>query len=164
MTQPIHVLFVCADNATRSPIAEALLAKKGGARFRVASAGIHPGSSTPREVSDALEEVGCAWPMRSPTGLPDVAREPWDLIIALRDREREPCPTLPLGRVFTCWDVPDPLHAADPARRPAAVRATLTVIAWRIDLMLTLRTEALKLLVDEERLRRGEPAGRGTDP
>ena len=39
---PTRVLFVCAANAARSPMAEALLRSLGGGEFEVQSAGVRP--------------------------------------------------------------------------------------------------------------------------
>src|SRR5688572_23298881 len=42
MDQPVRVLFLCRDNATRSPIAEGLLRLRGKEDFQVFSAGFAP--------------------------------------------------------------------------------------------------------------------------
>lgn len=153
MRQPIRVLFLCTANAARSQIAEALLVRKGGMRFEVASAGTDPAPAVRPEALAALRELGIDWSWRAPKGLDAVMNQTWDLVITLCDRALETCPTLPGKPVFAHWGVPDPMEATDAGRRQAAFQATVAVIAWRIDLMLTLRADALDLLVEEERLR-----------
>ena len=54
----IRVLSLCTGNSARSQIAEALFARKGGARFRVASAGTAPATCVHPEAVAALAEIG----------------------------------------------------------------------------------------------------------
>ena len=147
---PLRVLFLCTANSARSQIAEALLARKGGDRFRVASAGAEPASAVhPRAVA-VLAEVGIDWSGRHPKGVDAVADETWDLIITTCDRAREVCPAFAGRPTYAHWGVPDPAEAG--RGRPDAFRDTLQLLAWRIDLMLALRPELLDRLADEQRL------------
>jgi arsenate reductase len=148
-----RVLFLCTANAARSQIAEALLTRKGGDRFVVASAGTHPGHVVHPEAVRALAELGIDWSGRRPKSIDTVMQQPWDLVITLCDRTRETCATLPTRPVFAHWGVPDPAEVRDLARRSIAFRDALALIAWRLDLMLALRPEALDRLVLAERLR-----------
>lgn len=158
---PLRVLFLCPTNAARSQIAEALLERKGGGRFVVASAGpvpaprIHPGALR------ALASVGIDWSARTPRGLEAVAAMPWDAIIVTCDRSREWCPSLHGRPVYAHWGIPDPVHAAAAAPVDAAFTATLAhddafvvttqLLTWRIDLMLALRPELLvRAVVDAQ--------------
>ncbi|HEY0994851.1 MAG TPA: arsenate reductase ArsC [Gemmatimonadaceae bacterium] len=153
MEPPIRVLFLCTANAARSQIAEALLRKKGGTLFRVASAGSSPAAAVRPEAVAALSEIGIDWSGRTPKAVDAVTDVEWDLVITLCDRMKETCPTLPGKPVFAHWGVPDPAEVQDDSRRRAAFQETLALIAWRLDLMLALRADALALLIDEQRLR-----------
>ena len=150
---PIRVLFLCTANSARSQIAEALLTKKGGARFVVASAGSHPANAVRPEAIEALAEIGIDWSRRRPKSLDAVMDQPWDLLITLCDRMHESCPTLPSRPVYAHWGVADPGAVIDVARRAVAFLDAVALIAWRLDLMLALRPEALDRLVLSERLR-----------
>lgn len=158
---PLRVLFLCPTNAARSQIAEALLERKGGGRFAVASAGplpaprIHPGALR------ALASVGIDWSGRAPRGLEAVAGMPWDAIIVTCDRSREWCPSLHGRPVYAHWGIPDPVHAAAaglpdapftaPPSSDDAFVVTTQLLTWRIDLMLALRPELLvRAVVDAQ--------------
>jgi len=150
---PIRVLFLCTGNSGRSQLAEALLQKKGGDRFVVASAGTAPSSEIRPEVVKALADRGIDWTDRRPKGLEAVSRQQWDFVITLCDRMKEKCPALPGQPIFAHWGIPDPSEIADPIRRATAFKDTLSLLAWRIDLMLALRVDAVERLVVEQRLR-----------
>lgn len=150
---PMRVLFLCTANSARSQIAEALMVRRAAERAVVASAGSHPAASVRPEAVEALGAIGIDWSDRRPKSVDAVLDQPWDLVITLCDRTRETCPALPNRPVFAHWGVPDPSDVTDPVQRQAAFRDTVSLIAWRIDLMFALRPEALDRLVLEQRMR-----------
>ena len=150
---PIRVLFLCTGNSARSQIAEALLTKKGGDRFVVASAGTNPMRAVRPEAVAALAETGIDWSAARPKGIDRIVESEWDIVITLCDRARESCPTLPSRAATAHWGIPDPATTGtDASIRQKAFNETLALLAWRIDLMLALRPELLDKLVLEERL------------
>lgn len=150
----IRVLFLCTGNSARSQIAEALLAKKAGDRFVVASAGTTPATAVRPEAIAALADVGIDWSRARPKGIDGIGAHDWDMVITLCDRALETCPTLPGTPVTAHWGIPDPASSGhDASAMQKAFGATLALLAWRIDLMLALRPELLDKLVLEERLR-----------
>lgn len=152
MQYPIRVLFLCTGNSARSQIAEALLTKKGGDRFVVASAGTSPANEVRPEALAALRALGIDWSAAKPKGLDRIIDSEWDMVITLCDRAHESCPNLPSRPVTAHWGIPDPCEAKD-GGRTNAFDYTVSVLSWRIDLMLALRPELLERLVVEERLR-----------
>lgn len=164
---PVRVLFLCTGNSARSQIAEALLRKKGGERFLVASAGAHPATEVRKEAIDVLRDSGIDWADGRPKGFDAIIGEDWDLVITLCDRVKESCPAFPSRPVTAHWGVPDPMDFQDAARRAAAFSQTLQLLSWRIDLMLALRIEQFEGLVLEQRLRaigqRNHPSSQSAD-
>lgn len=151
--EPIRVLFLCTGNSARSQIAEALLVKKGGNRFVVASAGTTPTRAVRPEAVAALSTVGIDWSSARPKGVDRIVEAEWDIVITLCDRARESCPNLPSRPVTAHWGIPDPAESGhDATMRQKAFNDTLALLAWRIDLMLALRPELFDKLVLEERL------------
>lgn len=150
---PIRVLFLCTGNSARSQIAEALLTKKGGARFIVASAGTNPATQVRPEAVAALAASGIDWSTATPKGIDCVLERDWDMVITLCDRSRESCANLPSRPVTAHWGVPDPVSESPQSARRNAFDDTVALLSWRIDLMLSLRPELLEKLVLEERLR-----------
>lgn len=153
MQYPIRVLFLCTGNSARSQIAEALLVKKGGDHFIVASAGTSPAKEVRPEALSALRNLGIDWSAAKPKGVDRIIEAEWDMVITLCDRSRESCPNLPNRPVTAHWGVPDPGEISDAGARANAFDATLALLSWRIDLMLALRPELLEKLVLEERLK-----------
>lgn len=132
--EPISVLFLCTANAARSQIAEALLRRRGGKNFRVASAGTYPADRIHPEAVEALAEIGIDWSYQRPKGFDAVASESWDLVITLCDRLKETCAAVPGRPVYAHWGVPDPI-AVHPSQRLDACRHTLNLprVAHRPD-------------------------------
>lgn len=152
-THPIRVLFLCTQNSARSQIAEALLTKKGGDRFIVASAGTEPADAVHPGAVTALRVAGIDWTGRRPKPLDRIMDESWDIVITLCDRARESCPALPSRPVTAHWGIPDPSITAASGRGMSAFDDALTLLSRRLDLMLSVRPELLDRLVLQERLR-----------
>lgn len=138
---PLRVLFLCTGNSARSQIAEALLLRKGGDRFRVASAGTNPAAQVNEHAVEALAAIGIDWSDRKPKGFESVSHEEWDMIITLCDRSREACASIPGNPIYAHWGTPDPTESRDLRR---AFGETLQLLSWRIDLMLTVPFDALQ--------------------
>jgi arsenate reductase len=152
ITYPVTVLFLCTGNSARSQIAEALLQKKGGDRFVVASAGANPAQEVRPEAIAALKAHGIDWSGRKPKGYDAIVGDSWDLVITLCDRIKESCPALTSRPVTAHWGVPDPAAIKDTKLRLAAFANTLNLLSWRIDLMLAIRLDQFESWVLEERL------------
>jgi len=149
---PVRVLFLCTGNSARSQIAEALLKRKGGDRFVVASAGSHPARAVRPEAIEALRAHGIDWSGAKPKGFEAIGDEPWDLVLTLCDRVQEVCPSFPTRPVTGHWGVPDPSAVQD-AKRPAeAFAQTVKLLNWRLDLMLAIRLDQFESLVLEQRI------------
>src|SRR5947208_16569844 len=55
----LKVLFICIKNASRSPMAEALLKMSAKRGIQVCSAGIKPGKEVNEQAVKAMREIGC---------------------------------------------------------------------------------------------------------
>ena len=150
---PVRVLFLCTGNSARSQIAEALMKRKGGNRFVVASAGVEPATEVRAEAVAALREIGIDWADKRPKGFDSIIASQWDLVITLCDRSTESCSALPNRPVTAHWGIPDPAEATGADRRALAYQQVVSLLSWRIDLMLALRLDNFESLVLEERLR-----------
>lgn len=103
---PIAVLFLCNANSGRSQLGEALLAKFGGGRFVVQSAGSEPAPVSELAV-EVLSEIGIDWRHARAKHIDEVPG-PFDYVIALSDSMREPCATIDGPHSTLHWHLPDP--------------------------------------------------------
>jgi protein-tyrosine-phosphatase/DNA-binding transcriptional ArsR family regulator len=112
MTPAFNVLFLCTHNSARSIMAEAILNKIGGERFRAYSAGSDPVESPMLEVLERLRTLG-----HDVAGLhskswdkfvgPDAPR--MDFVITLCDTlDGQVCPDFGSTMVTGAWPLPDP--------------------------------------------------------
>lgn len=105
------VLFLCSGNSARSPMAEALLRKRGGGRVRAASAGSHPKSHIHRDAIRVMrEEYGVDLGGSRPQPLAAVARRRFDCVITLCDKVREYAREHGMATTMH-WSLPDPSAA-----------------------------------------------------
>ena len=84
-SQPQAVLFACALNAVRSPMAAALLKQMSGTTLYIASAGVRAGELDPFAVA-VMEEIGIDIAAHRPTtfeDLEDLEGLNFDLIVTL---------------------------------------------------------------------------------
>ena len=112
---PFHVLFLCTANSARSILAESLLNRLGGGRWRGFSAGSHPRGSVNPWALELLRRRGF------PTA--DLRSKSWDefaapgavrvdcVITVCDNAAGEVCPLWP-GRPLTAhWGIADPAVA-----------------------------------------------------
>ncbi len=81
-SRPQSVLFMCGQNAIRSPIAEALARHYFGRSLYVASAGVRPGEPDPFAAA-VLDEIGLSMGKHRPHSLDDLEDLNFDLIVTL---------------------------------------------------------------------------------
>ena len=103
------VLFVCNQNAVRSPMAEALAKRHGKRRFFVESAGLIAGALDPFSVAAMAEEKIDLSAHKALT-LADVDLTAFDVIIALTPESRDHLAkqTLKSPESLEFWATPDP--------------------------------------------------------
>ena len=112
MTAAFNVLFLCTHNAARSIMAEAILAKIGGGRFRAYSAGSDPAEKPFPEVIEKLRAIGHdvtgfhskSWSLFVGPAAPRI-----DFVIALCDTlDGQTCPDFGQVAITGAWPLPDP--------------------------------------------------------
>jgi arsenate reductase len=166
MKQQYNVLFLCTGNSARSILAEAILNRAGGGRFKAFSAGSHPkGQVNPRTL-DLLRKFNYdvsalrskSWAEFARPGAPDL-----DFVFTVCDNAAgESCPLWPGQPITAHWGIPDPAAAqGSEAEIALAFKDTYRMLNRRIDLFLALPIQKLDRLVLTTRLReigRGEGA------
>jgi protein-tyrosine-phosphatase/DNA-binding transcriptional ArsR family regulator len=159
MTPAFNVLFVCTHNSARSIMAEAILAKVGGDRFRAYSAGSEPAARLMPEVIEKLRALG-----HDVSGLhckswnvfrgPDAPRI--DFLITLCDtQDSQPCPDFGDKVVTGAWSLPDPAKfTGSEVEQTALLNELYASLYRRIMIFINLpfaklERMALKLRLDE---------------
>jgi arsenate reductase (thioredoxin) len=130
MTERIYnVLFLCTGNSARSILAESILNKDGGSRFRAFSAGSHPKGEVHPLALQVLQEFGYptegarskSWEEFAAPGAPVL-----DFVFTVCDAAAgEVCPIWPGQPMSAHWGIEDPAAMAgnDLERKAAFVRA-----------------------------------------
>jgi arsenate reductase (thioredoxin) len=152
----MNVLFLCTGNSARSILAEAILAREGGDRFRSFSAGSFPKGEVHPMALQILDELGFptdgyrskSWDEFADSGAPEL-----DFIFTVCDNAAgEDCPVWPGKPVTAHWGVDDPAAVDGPEQHRAFMKA-FHALKWRIDLFLALPVESLDELALTSRLR-----------
>ena len=167
MKDRYNILFLCTGNSARSIIAEAVANHVSGGRLRAWSAGSHPSGQVQPLAVEVLREAGIptdglrskSWDEFSAPGAPEM-----DIVITVCGKAAgETCPVW-LGQPMTAhWGVDDPVAVeGDEAARRKAFRDAMGILRHRIQLLLSLKPDALDRLALQARLHEiGREGGMG---
>jgi len=159
MSEPaFNVLFLCTHNSARSIIAEAVLTKLGGGRFRAYSAGSHPSPEGPvPEVLSQLRALGHdvsglaskSWDRFMQPGAPRM-----DFVITLCDiLAGQTCPDFGATQVTAAWPLPDPAKfSGSPAERATLLNELYAGLHRRLGIFVALPMAALDRMALKARL------------
>lgn len=135
---PASLLFVCSENALRSPMAEAMVKAKYGDRVYVDSVGVRQGTLDPLAIA-VMEEIGIDISGHRPKLLDDMMATSFDVIVALTPEAQHRA--VELTRSSACevvyWRTFDPsLVEGNREVRLAAYREARAALRRQIDTLL----------------------------
>lgn len=153
-----NFLFLCTGNSARSVIAEALVNKLGGGRFKAYSAGSMPtGRVNPHAlaITRALGFPDEAFRSKSWEEFAGPGAPPLDFIVTVCDNAAgEVCPVWPGKPITSHWGVPDPAAATgSDAEISAAFAETARMLGNRIRLFLSLPLDKIDGLSLQTKMR-----------
>lgn len=165
-TRLFHVLFLCTHNSGRSIMAECILNRIGGDKFRAYSAGSHPSGSLNPNVVSLLERDGfdtsClrskSWDAFTGADAPAL-----DFVFTLcDDAAGETCPVWPGQPMTAHWPFPDPAKAqGTEAEKRAFVADVYRQINTRLAIFVNLPIATLDRMSLQHRL---DDLGRADEP
>ena len=143
-----NALFLCTGNSARSILAEALLKRLGGGRFRAYSAGSHPKGRVHPMALEVLRERGHATSGLRSKGWEEFAKPsapPLDFVFTVCDSAAgEACPLWPGQPMTAHWGVQDPAaFDGPPDEQRALFRRAYSELESRIDRFTSLGIESL---------------------
>ena len=157
MTSRVYtVLFLCTGNSARSIIAEAILNREGGGRFRAFSAGSHPKTAPHPMAVRVLANFGFpteglhskSWHEFAAPGAPAI-----DFVITVCDNAAgETCPVWPGKPMTAHWGIEDPAAVEGEGQAEAFITA-LRQLLRRIELFLALPLESIDKMALQNHLR-----------
>jgi len=164
MSEVYNVLFLCTGNSARSIMAEAIINREGGSRFRGFSAGSHPRGEIHPYTLDLLKllnhDISFArsksWDEFAVEGAPEL-----DFVFTVCDRAAaEQCPYWPGQPMTAHWGLPDPSSVeGSEAERRFAFADTHRMLYQRIGIFVNLPLDSLDKLALQKRI---EEIGAGT--
>ncbi len=128
-----RVLFVCAANATRRQMADALLRSLGGSDFEVQGAGVRPRDRVHPLTTRVLSAIRLGVSTHMTKSLDRFKAEAFDDVISLCDEARAPM-TASVENIH--WNTSDPLQRGDSNEQVS--RETLWQVRRRIELFVTV--------------------------
>ncbi len=156
MSRTYNVLFLCTGNSARSILAEAILNRDGGGRFRAFSAGSFPRGAVHPAALALLARLGHSteglrsksWDEFAAPGAPEL-----DFIITVCDNAAgEVCPVWPGKPVSAHWGIEDPA-AVEGEGQDDAFWVSYQALKRRVDLFLALPLESLDEISLASRMR-----------
>jgi arsenate reductase len=157
MEPSFNVLFLCTRNSARSIMAEAILEKVGGDKFRAYSAGSDPARAPMAEVLDRLQQLGHdvselrskSWEEFTGSSAPRM-----DFVLTLCDPgDGEACPDLGSRPITAVWPFPDPAKFKGSAvERTALLNELYGMIRRRLEAFINLPFGTLDRMAIKKRL------------
>ena len=155
--QLLNVLFLCTGNSARSIMAEAILNRLGGGRFKAFSAGSHPKGQVHPFAIDLLKSLNYdtsfarskPWDEFAEPGAPQM-----DFVFTVcDDAAGEECPVWPGQPITAHWGFPDPAKMeGNEAEVAAQVGDVYRQIERRLSVFSSLPLRSLDKLAIQERL------------
>ena len=160
-----NVLFLCTGNSARSILAEAILNKDGGGRFRAYSAGSHPKGEVHPMALATLAECGLSTQGYRSKDRNEFAAQgapPLDFVFTVCDNAAgEVCPVWPGQPMSAHWGIEDPAGVEGEGQE-RAFTAALHALKRRIGLFLALPLDSIDEMSLQHRLREiGNTADQG---
>src|SRR5687767_2712381 len=144
--EPLNVLFLCTGNSARSILAEAILNRLGGGKFRGFSAGSQPAGYVHPLALQLLKNTNYdvaalrskPWDEFAVPGAPKL-----DFVFTVCDNAaNEVCPIWPGQPMSAHWGVPDPAAVqGTEAEKRFAFADTYRMMTNRISIFTSLRSE-----------------------
>ena len=155
--RPLNVLFLCTHNSARSIIAECVIARLGGDRFRGFSAGSQPSGRVHPYALDLLRQLNYdtsklrskSWEEFAAPGAPEL-----DFVFTVCDSAaNEVCPVWPGQPMSAHWGLPDPSAAeGTESERRLAFADTHRMLYQRVGIFTNLPLSSLDKLSLQRRL------------
>lgn len=152
-----NVLFLCTGNSARSILAEAILNRTGGDKFRAFSAGSDPKGQVNPNALALLERLGFptgelrskSWDEFAAPGAPQL-----DFIFTVCDNAaNEVCPVWPGQPISAHWGIPDPAAVEGSQEMiDHAFKEALLSLERRIELFAQLPIKSLDRLTLKKKL------------
>lgn len=152
-----NVLFLCTGNSARSILAESLLRRFGGDRFRAFSAGSHPAGDVQPLALQLIRTAGLP-----DSGLRSKSIEAFlgddapriDIVITVCDHAAEHCPVFPGRPVTAHWGMADPAAVeGSEEERLQAFRTARAELQARVKLLVNLPLASLDRIACEQQVR-----------
>lgn len=155
--KPLNVLFLCTGNSARSQMAEVILNRLGGGKFRAFSAGGKPAGYVHPMALQMLRNAhydtsnlrSKAWEEFAGPDAPQL-----DFVFTVCDNAaKEVCPIWPGQPMTAHWGVPDPAKAeGTDAERNLAFADSLRMLSNRIGIFVSLPIDKLNKLSLQKKL------------
>ena len=155
MTQPYNVLFLCTGNSARSILAEAILNRIGGDKFRSFSAGSDPKGAVNPNALLLLDKLGYDTAgLRSKSWSEFAGGPRLDFVFTVCDNAaNEVCPVWPGQPMTAHWGIPDPAAVTgDDITIARAFRNAYAALERRIGIFAMLPFKRLDRLSLKNRL------------
>ena len=149
--EPLNVLFLCIGNSARSIMAESILNRLGGGKFRAYSAGSQPAGKVNPLALNLLRKTNYdVFKLRSKSwdefATPDAPKLDFVFTVC-DDAANEVCPIWPGQPMTAHWGLPDPAKATGTeAEKAFAFDDCFRMLNQRISIFVNLPIEQLSKL------------------